>query len=68
MLTKLLTFYALCVSKRPGIVLAIVFIFVGLSTLYLPNFRLDASSDSLVLENIHTNELCNWLEYVKNDI
>ena len=25
-------------------------------------------SDSLVLENIHTNELCNWLEYVKNDI
>jgi len=25
-------------------------------------------SDSLVFENIHTNELCNWLEYVKNDI
>ena len=25
-------------------------------------------SDSLVLENIHTNELYNWLEYVKNDI
>ena len=51
MLTKLLTFYALFVSKRPRIVLGIVFIVVGLSTLYLPNFRLDASSDSLVLEN-----------------
>ena len=25
-------------------------------------------SDSLVIENIHTNELYNWLEYVKNDI
>ena len=25
-------------------------------------------SDSLVLENIHTKELCNWLECVKNDI
>ena len=25
-------------------------------------------SDSLVIENIHTNELCNWLEYVKNNI
>jgi GMP synthase-like glutamine amidotransferase len=25
-------------------------------------------SDSLVLENIHTTELYNWLEYIKNDI
>ena len=25
-------------------------------------------SDSLVLENIHTNELYNWLEHVKNNI
>ena len=51
MLTNLLQNFASFLSKKPLIVLAIILFLLGMSATYWSNFKLDASSDSLVLEN-----------------
>ena len=48
---KILHTYASFLSKKPLIVLFIILVLLGLSAANLSKFKLDASSDSLVLEN-----------------
>ncbi len=47
----LLKFYDKLVLAYPKVWLALIFLIVGVSGLYVQNFKLDASADSLVLEN-----------------
>jgi predicted RND superfamily exporter protein len=49
--TKLLEAYDKLVLKRPGIALAVIVLVVAFFAYHVPAFRLDASADSLVLEN-----------------
>jgi predicted RND superfamily exporter protein len=49
--TKLLEVYDKLVLKRPGIVLSVIAAVVAFFAYHAPDFRLDASADSLVLEN-----------------
>ncbi len=50
-LTKLLDAYDTLVLKRPGIALTVIVLVVAFFAYHAPAFRLDASADSLVLEN-----------------
>jgi hypothetical protein len=47
----LLKFYDKLVLAYPKVWLALILLIVGVSGLYVQNFKLDASADSLVLEN-----------------
>ena len=51
MLTKFLLNFSSFLSKKPLVVLSIILFLLGMSATYWSNFKLDASSDSLVLEN-----------------
>ena len=51
MLTKFLLNFSSFLSKKPLVVLSIILFLLGMSATNLSNFKLDASSDSLVLEN-----------------
>ena len=43
--------YKQAVIERPVVALSLVALMVALSVVYIPDFKLDASADSLVLEN-----------------
>lgn len=45
------TIYESLVIKRPGLTLFVVCLLIGFLCYHIPKFRLDASSDSLLLEN-----------------
>jgi predicted RND superfamily exporter protein len=49
--TRLLEAYDKLVLKRPGIALSVIVLVVAFFAYHAPAFRLDASADSLVLEN-----------------
>ena len=51
MLTKFLQNFSSFLSKKPLVVLSVILVLLGMSATNLSNFKLDASSDSLVLEN-----------------
>lgn len=51
MLTKFLLNFSSFLSKKPLVVLSVILVLLGMSATNLSNFKLDASSDSLVLEN-----------------
>ena len=51
MLRKTLHTFASIISGKPVVVLSVVLGLLIISALNIPNFKLEASSDSLVLEN-----------------
>jgi predicted RND superfamily exporter protein len=51
MQSKLSTLYDKIVLQRPVLTLFAIALFIAFFSIYVPNFKLDASADSLVLEN-----------------